>query len=166
MKKTILTVLLVAAYMLGHAQDPKKKDEKFAMAAAKGGLLEVKLGELAQSNGSSQEIKLLGQMMQEDHSKANAELKTLALSKGILLPNSLDPEGQKKYDELAKMKGEEFDKAYSKFMVKDHKKDIKMFKKEANSGSDSQMKEWASKTLPKLEHHLEMSKQACDKTKK
>ncbi|MCE3225492.1 MAG: hypothetical protein K0S32_43 [Bacteroidetes bacterium] len=166
MKKTILTILLVSASMLSEAQDTKKKDEKFVMEAAKGGILEVKLGQLAQTNSSSPEVKLLGQMMVEDHSKANEELKTLALSKGILLPNSLDAEGQKKYDKLAQKKGEEFDKAYTQCMVKDHKKDVALFKKESKKGSDTEMKNWASKTVPKLEHHLEMSKQACDKAKK
>ncbi len=41
-------------------------------------------------------------------------------------------------------------------MVKDHKKDVADFKKEANGGKDPDVKSFASKTLPTLEEHLKM----------
>jgi len=42
-------------------------------------------------------------------------------------------------------------------MVVDHKKDIADFRKEANSGADSDVKTWASNTLPTLQQHLQMA---------
>jgi putative membrane protein len=54
-------------------------------------------------------------------------------------------------------------------MVKDHKKDIDAFKKEAEKGHDPDIRQWASGKVQTLEHHLDMAKSAedaADKEKK
>ena len=42
-------------------------------------------------------------------------------------------------------------------MVSDHKEDIKAFEKEAKNGSDADLKQFASTTLPTLNQHLSMA---------
>lgn len=69
----------------------------------------------------------------------------------------LNSESQKKYDELAKLTGEKFDKKYLGTIVDAHKKAIKLFEKESNSGQDSELKSFATNTLPTLKHHLDMA---------
>ena len=135
-------------------------DSEFAMKAAEGGLLEVRLGELAQNQASSSKVKEFGQQMITDHSKANSELQELAKQKNISIPTSLSEDKQKKVDDFASKKGAEFDKAYSSYMVKDHKEDIDEFEKEADKGNDPELKAWAAKTLPTLKHHLMMAEEA------
>jgi putative membrane protein len=165
MKKLLITAILCAGAYGLTAQNDKSKDSDFATEAANGGLLEVKLGELAKSKGQSQDIRNLGTHMVTDHSKANEELKTLAAGRRMTLPTSLDKACQKKYDELSKKSGADFDKAYAKMMVEDHEKDVAKFKKEAEKGDDPEFKAWAAKTLPTLEHHLAMSREAHQKIK-
>jgi putative membrane protein len=143
-----------------------KGDAEFAVAAADGGMLEVQLGELAVSQASSATVKKFGQSMIDDHSKANEELKSLAAQKNITLPSTLSDKNQKRYDELAGKSGVEFDKAYAKFMVEDHKEDIDEFKKEADKGNDPDLKSWASGKVPVLEHHLSMAEAARDEVDK
>jgi putative membrane protein len=143
-----------------------KRDAEFAVAAADGGLLEVRLGELAVSQASAASVKKFGQSMIDDHSKANEELKALAAKKNIALPTSLSEKNQKKYDELSGKSGAEFDKAYASFMVDDHKEDIEEFKKEAEKGNDADVKAWASGKIPVLEHHLMMAQAANDEVGK
>jgi putative membrane protein len=138
------------------------EDAEFAVAAADGGLLEVQLGQLAVSKGSSEAVKKLGQSMVDDHSKANGELKTLAGQKNITLPATLSDKSQKHYDELSEKSGADFDKAYAKFMVEDHKDDIDAFKKEADKGNDPDLKSWAAGKISVLEHHLTMAEQTRD----
>lgn len=41
-----------------------------------------------------------------------------------------------------------------RMMVRDHRKDVSEFQKEANSGKDSDIKNFASSTLPTLQDHL------------
>ncbi len=136
------------------------QDKKFADAAAKGGMMEVMMGELASANGNSATVKSLGQMMAKDHGKANDELKKWASATGYTLPASLDADQQKQYDELKMKKGAEFDRMYADLMVTDHQKDIAEFKKQASGGSEASLKSFASTTLPTLEHHLMESEKA------
>lgn len=140
-------------------------DAKYAVEAANGGMMEVELGKLAQNKAISPEVAKFANMMVADHTKANNELKTLAASKKISLPATLGEKFQKDYDDFSKMKREEFDKAYTDYMVKDHKEDIEEFKKEATDGKDPELKAFASKHVPILEHHLQMAQQANDAVK-
>src|SRR5690606_9501857 len=63
-------------------------DADFAVKAADGGLFEVQLGKIAVANASDQGVKDFGQMMVDDHGKANEELMALAKQKGIVLPTA------------------------------------------------------------------------------
>lgn len=159
MKKILLPLAMLAALAF-KAQPVPATDLQFAKEAAQAGLLEVKLGELALQKSSSENVKTLGQHMITDHTKANDQLKALAASRSIDLPASLSAEGQAHYDRLSRQTGAGFDKAYTSLMVKDHQKVIAKFKTEASSGSDKELKSWAGQTLPTLEHHLMMSKEA------
>jgi len=134
-------------------------DQAFVMKAAVGGLAEVELGRLAQSQGSSADVKQFGTRMVTDHSKANDELMQIASRKGITLPTSLDAKQQATRDKLAKLSGAAFDKAYMDDMVKDHREDVSEFRKESESGQDADVKAFAGKTLPTLEEHLKMAEQ-------
>lgn len=132
-------------------------DSHFVMDAAKGGLAEVEMGKLAAEKASSPDVKQFGQRMVDDHSKANDELKAVASQKGITLPTELAPADKATLDRLSKLSGEAFDRAYMSDMVKDHKKDVAEFKKEASAGKDADVKAFAGKTLPTLEEHLKMA---------
>lgn len=154
-----------AAEDLNEEKFPKSgedKDAEFAVKAADGGMLEVKLGQLAQTKGRSQQVRDLGKMMVEDHSKANEELKAFAQAKDISLPTTMSDDCQKIYDKIASKDGKDFDQAFTDHMVKDHKKDVDAFKKEAEKGHDPDIRQWASGKIPTLEHHLDMAKSAED----
>ena len=146
--------------------NPLKDDARFAVAAADGGMLEVELGKLAETNASSQLVKDFGKHIVEDHSKANEEMKALALSKNISLPEALSKKYIKKVDEFSKKTGEEFDKDYMALMVSDHKDDIKEFEKEVEKGNDSEIKAYASSKIPTLKHHLQMAEDTKEALKK
>ena len=162
MKKIILiATIIINAFFVNAQNSISESDKKFAVEAAEGSLMEVKLGELAQANAASPQVKELGSHMINDHTKANDELKSLANTKGIVLPATMSKKGQKMYDKLSKKQGAEFDKAYTKCMVKDHKKDIDEFKKEEKNVNDPELKAWVAKTIPTLEQYKQMSETAC-----
>ena len=131
-------------------------DKKFVMDAAVGGMEEVQVGQIAAQKASDPDVKNFGQHMVDDHTKANDQLKQVASQKGITVPSSLPASKQKDVDKLNKLSGAAFDKAYVSMMVKDHKKDISDFQKESKSGKDSDVKGFASNTLPTLQDHLKM----------
>lgn len=131
-----------------------KNDKTFVLEAAKGGMMEVEMGKLAITNASSSKVKEFGKMMVADHSKANAELKSIASTKNISIPEKADDETQQHLDAMMKMKGADFDKSYVSMMVNDHKGDLSKFETEASSGMDADVKAFASKTLPVLKKHM------------
>jgi len=136
-----------------------EEDTEFAVNISDAGMLEVKLGELAQTNGYASEVKSFGKMMIEDHSKAGGELKTAASAKNISLPAELSAKSQDTYNDISKKTGKDFDKAYIDAQVDGHKDVLDMLKKEAADGKDADLKSWATGKVSIIEHHLEMAKQ-------
>jgi putative membrane protein len=150
---------------LGSNKLLKSSDVSFAINAVQGGLAEVELGKLAVEKANSPDVRAFGQKMVDDHTKANGQLTAIAQKEEITFPATLNAEDQQLYNKLQHMSGAMFDKAYMKAMVKDHKQDVKEFKKEAKKGKDPQIKSFASETLPVLESHLEMAKSTESKVK-
>ena len=140
-------------------------DREFVMKAAKGGMMEVESSNITQQNGQNQRVKDLATMIMRDHTNANAELRGLASSKGITIPeDSLMALNKPHLDEMRNMKGGSLDKHYVNMMLNDHNKDIAEFEKAANGATDADLKAWAAKTLPTLKMHKD-SVQAVNKMK-
>ncbi len=135
-------------------------DKRFVTKAAEGGLAEVELGNLAQSKAENQKVKDFAQRMVTDHSKANQELKSIAEKQNVTLPTQPDSKQRSEKDRLEKMSGASFDRSYIDEQVRDHEKDVAEFRQEANSGKDPEVKQWAQNTLPILEEHLKLAKEA------
>ena len=133
-------------------------DAERAVSIADGGMLEVKLGELAQTNGAAASVKDFGMMMTKEHGMANSEFEKIAEKFNISLPTTLSNESQKMYDKLAGLKGKDFDKEYVNGMVDGHEDTLDLLKKEAENGKNADMKAFATKTIPTVEHHLEIIK--------
>lgn len=148
-----------AAFLGGALTAPAMaaSDDGFVKKAAKGGMAEVELSQLAIEKASNSEVKQFAQHIVDDHQKANTELHQLAQTKGIEMPDEIGAQHKQTKKRLSKLEGTEFDKAYMKAMVKDHKDDIKEFEKQAKSGKDAELKQWAAKTVPVLQKHMQMA---------
>jgi putative membrane protein len=131
-------------------------DTNFILAAAQGGMTEVKLGELAAQQGVRDEVKQFGQRMVKDHSAINDGLKSLAAQKGLTLPVGLDAKHHAMVDKLTALSGSAFDDAYIAAMIKGHKKDAKAFKAEASQTQDADIKNFLDKSIPIVEEHLKI----------
>ena len=133
-------------------------DKEFVTRAGMAGLAEVQMGNLALNNATSAGVKAFAQRMVTDHSKANGELAQFATAKGLALATELegDPEAARRH--LMSLSGAEFDKAYMKHMVEDHEKVVADFEKASMFATDSDLKAWATRTLPTLKEHLALAK--------
>jgi putative membrane protein len=147
-----------SAAMPNAARQLSKQDRSFVKDAATGGMAEVELGKLAQQNAQDDQVKQFGARMVQDHSKANDELKTIASNQGIDLPQQLDKKYEQLKDRLARLQGAQFDRAYMAAMVKDHNADVAAFRREAQSGRDPAIKQFAEKTLHVIGAHDRMAK--------
>ena len=138
-------------------------DAERAIDIADGGMLEVKLGELAQTNGVAKRVKDYGMMMTKDHGMANSDFEKIAEKHNISLPTVLSDKSQKTYDKLAGLKGADFDKEYVSTMVDGHEDTLEVLKKESEDGKNADMKAFAMKIIPTVEKHLESIKAMKDK---
>lgn len=131
-------------------------DKNFLTDAIQGDASEVKLGELAEKNGGSAQMKDFGKTLVTDHTKAGDQVKATAKEVGVTVKDEPSSEAQRDYDKLAKLKGAAFDREFARMSVEDHQKDIGKFQKEADakSGPVSTM---AQQQLPTLKKHLQMA---------
>ncbi len=144
-------------------QDPatKEKDEEFVMKAAEINWEEIQLGQLAQQKGTMADVKAMGKMMEEAHTKAMADLSAIAGRHSIAIPTSPTKDVQDVFQRLSEKTGADFDREYCDRMVKGHKDAIDKFENAANNCEDAEIKSWASSMLPTLRSHLQQA-EACD----
>jgi len=126
--------------------------------AAQIGMAEVMLSNLALQNSQNEAVKSFAQQMVTDHTAANEELKSLAAGKNVTLPTDVNRKQKSAMSKLSGMTGPEFDKQFIKQMVSDHETAVKVFQRQADTGSDAEVKAFAVKTLPTLQGHLQMAR--------
>ena len=131
------------------------EDMNFVQNAAASGLSEVQEGQLAQSKGNVA-VRQIGERMVTDHTKVNGQLAALAQTKGITVPTSVTNTQAAQEAQLKEISGASFNRAYLHDQLRAHEQAIKLFQTEAQSGTDPDLKNFASATLPTLQEHLRM----------
>lgn len=134
-------------------------DKTFVRKAMAGSEAEIKLGQMAQEKASSQAVRQFGQKMVQDHTQLNDQMKPIAEQLGISTPASVPPKDQALQAKLEGLSGDAFDKAYMSAMVKDHRKDLSEFKKEAKAAKSPQVKDAAEQGSQAIQQHLQMAEQ-------
>ena len=141
------------------------KTEDFIKEAATSDMLEIEAAKIAQQKGDADEKKFAEQMI-TDHTKTSSELKDLVpASLKAAVPTALDDSSQKKLDKLRDAKPEDFPGEYDPMQVSAHKDAVSLFERYAKGGDDAKLKDWAGKTLPALQHHLQMAQKMNDSRK-
>ncbi len=131
-----------------------QKDSDFPQKAAMSGMTDMKLSKAAVEKAQNPAVKSYAQMMVSDHEKANANLMALAAKNDIKLPTELDKGDMEACAKVEAMEGADFDKAYMKKMVKNHRKSVALFQSASTSAGDPEVVGFAKSTLPTLEQHL------------
>jgi len=133
--------------------------QDFVTEAAQSDMFEIGSSKLALEK-SDQATKKFAQQMINDHTKTTTELKGL-VSNGTVkatLPTAMSGKQQGMLKDLQQRQGEDFTKLYHSDQVDGHKDAVDLFKRYGEKGEQADLKAWAAKTLPTLQHHLEMAK--------
>jgi putative membrane protein len=132
--------------------------QDFVTEATNSDILELAAAKIAEGKGNAEEQKFAGQMT-ADHTQTSKDLKAMVDSGDVkaMIPVKLDSSGQKKLNELRGAKPEDFSGYYDPMQVSAHKDAVSLFERYAKSGDNPKLKDWAGKTLPALQHHLEMA---------
>lgn len=134
------------------------KTEDFILQASASDVFEIESSKLALRKGD-ETIKAFAQKMITDHEKTTVELKAL-LTGGKVQGNAvtaLIKDHKEEVDELGKLNGAEFNEEYIDDQVEAHEDAVDLFKRYATEGENADLKAWAAKTLPALEHHYKMA---------
>jgi putative membrane protein len=146
----IMSVVLILAG--SSTQALAKADTAFLTEAIQINLAEISVGDLAQKNGGSDDVKSFGKMLVDDHTASNTKATSLAQANGVTPPTEPKAADKQKHDELAKLSGADFDREFAKAMAKGHEEAISKF--EAASKGDDDVAKFAQETLPTLQKHL------------
>lgn len=138
-------------------------DQKFLEDAIKGNRAEVTLGKMVASKAQDSGVKQFAELMVKDHTAALNELEQLARKKNMDVPQDLPDEAQQLQSKLQSDSGKQLDKDYMEGMVQDHQQDVQEFQDASQNAKDPEVKQLASKLLPKLQQHLDKAKQVHSK---
>jgi putative membrane protein len=164
-----ITITLVTLVILQACNNKKAKNYNkinqaneegisFVKNALESGAAEIQVSQVALTNSKNPEVQSFAKMIIADHKEANAELKKISGSKAT--SDSVNTAHQELLSSLSKKTGTEFDKEYTQAMVNDHNKAIQIFKS-AETNTDKKLKDYADKTLPKLQEHLKQANAIC-----
>jgi putative membrane protein len=141
-------------------------DQDFVTRAAQGNSAEIELGKLVAANSKNPSVKQFAQMMVKDHTTALNELQELAQTKNLNFNDDLPDDAKALQAKLSSDTGKQLDKDYMDSMVEDHQKDVQEFTDKSQTAKDPEVKQWAGKTLPTLQKHLEKAQQIDAKLNK
>lgn len=144
----VLLVLVTAAL----AAD--KLSQVFIRDAIQRNLADIQMGQLAQDKAESADVKSYGQMLVTDQSASNEQAEKVAEQIGVEVPTETSINQKALYDQMSKLSGPAFDRAFIKAMIADNKMNIPRFQNEAKKKGDP-VAGFANQTLPILEKQLE-----------
>jgi putative membrane protein len=130
----------------------------FVKEVAISDMFEIESSQLAEDKGNAPEKSFAAQMV-TDHTKTTDQLKHLVGAGEVKadLPTGLDSSHQSKLDKLKSESGNDFSSDFDSIQVSAHKDAVSLFERYAKGGDNTDLKDWAGKTLPTLRHHLEMA---------
>lgn len=148
------------AFTFAGAVHAAQDADDFVEDASAKGIAEVEAGKLAQKNATASDVKAFADKMVKDHSQANEKLKAIAATKKLNVSDdaALMDKAKAKAMILELRSAKSFDQAYANNQVKAHEATIELFNTYVNEGTDADLKAFAQKTLPTLEHHLTEAK--------
>jgi putative membrane protein len=166
----LLTPAAVAALLLSAAAAPGEvvaqqagsqavvpvTDSSFIQMAGSVGLLQVKLGKLAEQKGSSPAVREFGKRMVADYSKANEELAAGAKQAAYPAPVLLR-QHQQTIDRLSRASGGSFDKKYMAAILSEQGEAVRVFQQETERGRVASLKELAVRLLPTVQQHMSLA---------
>jgi putative membrane protein len=124
-----------------------------------GNLLEVRLAQIAERKAVNPSVKQFAQRMISDHGRLQNEWTALATSNGVSVTPQLDAGDTARVNQLERLSGPEFDRAYMNLMIQAHQDAVNRLQDEAQSANSAQVRARLTNDLPVYRQHLSMAQQ-------
>jgi putative membrane protein len=112
--------------------------QQFLERAAIVNMAEVQLGQLGVDRAQDPQVKQFAEMMVEEHGAALEQLRSLAATHGVQLPDELDAKHRRMHLRLSEAQEDRFDREFMNAMVATHKDAEKLFRKRAGKQAQQQ----------------------------
>lgn len=154
----MLAMLALLVSSSAFAANEPEKTADFVAKAAVANKFEIDTSQLALKYGQSADVKAFANQMISDHEKVGQDFKASLKEANIPPPSdALDVSHTAKYAKLRLFTTKSgFDSAYTDTQLQAHQDAVALFKDYAANGPTPALKSFAEKTLPTLEHHLQM----------
>jgi putative membrane protein len=140
------------------AQKMENADQSALKQLAQANLAEIKAGQMGAAKAQSPEVKKFAQKMADDHQIMLNDLKSLAKSKDVALPQDVNARDFAGMKILEHASAGDFDRKYMEEMVKDHEKDLQAAQNIAAKAKDAQFKSAVQHASSKIQEHLSLAK--------
>jgi len=144
--------LLLATAAYAAAATPA--DKAFVAKVSQGGMFEVDAGKLAETKGSTQDIRDFATMEVHDHMLVGAKLKAISSSEGVTIDPNPNAEFAGKAATLKSLSGAAFDERYMTDMAALHDADGAAFAKEATEGGSPAYRAFGAETHKIVQRHI------------
>lgn len=137
------------------AAQPNAQDQTWLVAAHQSNLAEIAAGQAALQKATSDDVRMHGQMLIDDHTALDASLTPVAQQLGVALPAEPTPEQQQALAEVSAQSGDAFDRAWVQSQIAGHRATLAAGEQELAQGSDQTVKDLAAAAAPVVQRHLD-----------
>ncbi len=153
--KCVATLLLASlGATAAFAAGATPSDRAFVAKVSQGGMFEVAAGKLAESRGSTQDVRDFAAMEVHDHTLVGNRLQAISSSEGLAIDPAPNAEFKGKLAHLASLTGRAFDAAYLGDMAALHDADGAAFAKEASDGGSPAYRAFGAETHRIVQRHI------------
>ncbi len=155
MRPVISLALIGATFAFSAAAaTPTSADRAFVAKVSQGGMFEVAAGKLAETKGSTQDVRDFGVTEVHDHMLVGAKLKAISMSEGLAISTQPNAEFAGKLTRLQGLSGKAFDAEYLSEMAALHDADGAAFAKEALDGGSPAYRSFGAETHRIVQRHI------------
>lgn len=131
---------------------------RFLAEAMRENLQDVEACNLALQRATREEIKTTCQKMMEEHERIRRLIEELAAKKQVPLPTDLSAKQRAELEKLSQFSGEEFDRRFAGFNVREHEQEIRQYQEQAQQVTDPAVKTFMERATKLLSRDLDMAK--------
>ena len=156
-RTSIVTLVGLLAWFGGPTYSGEKgtpTDNEFLTKFAEANHGEIELAKLADKHAQSERVKEYATKIIRDHQMLHDRLAGLLKTANIGIVAGTDRKIRDEVQRLSKLNAAEFDAAFIKRMVDDHKEAISLFEGQVQNGKNADISSFARDTLPSLRDHL------------
>ncbi len=167
-----LSTLLLVSCNRGSSVQAAREDEApaatpaeqdFMMKATREHIAEIDMAGLAMRKTLNSDVKSFAIMIQNDHTRALADLTDLMKDKNVPQPKTVAADVKVDIEKMNALTGAEFDREFVNTMVADHEKMLEMVREQASIAFDKDVRRYTGDLLPKLESHLDKAQKLQSK---